>query len=299
MTQRLHLYVFTPTHDNLLRHETVTSLVAQQTTHLVTWEIGRCNPYPGRDMRNVLAQYSMAREMCLNGPYDALLTVEHDMVIPLHAVQALCDTPAPVVYGTYLLRHGEPVLNAWRYEGTAGLGMSLGRPQYAVEFRKLREAGVGRVSGCGFGCTLIRREVLEAIPFRADAFGHAPDMPFAIDCVHKDILQLARFDVRCGHIDKGVTMEIQGKSDGKVTVTCIQPINILVEGSGVSLVEGDTIELPPEQAQWLASQGYVEVVKEPTPRSGEAGMTFSGEGSEHGGAEPGLPTAPKIPRKPA
>jgi hypothetical protein len=148
MINRMYLLIFTPTYNNGLRHETVASLVGQQTSHRIVWEIGRYNPYSGRDMRNVLAQYSTAREMCLRGPYDALLTVEHDMVIPPHAVAALCDTPAPVVYGTYPLRP-EGVLNAWRYEGTAGLGMSLGRPAYKVELL-ISRGGCKRVSGCGW-----------------------------------------------------------------------------------------------------------------------------------------------------
>lgn len=260
MIDRMHLYVFTPTYDNLLRSETVRSIVAQQTNHWITWEIGRCNPYEGRDMRNVLAQFSYAREQTLRGPYDAMLTVEHDMILPPYAVQRLCDTPAPVVYGTYMLRHGDPVLNAWRYEGTSGMGMSLER--YPAELQRFRQAGVGRVSGCGFGCTLIRRQVLEDIPFRPGGSDQAPDMPFALDCVRKDILQLARFDVMCGHIHKGETLEISSDGTPTVKVTCVQPVNILVEGAGVSLAEGDEVALPVKQAQELAALGYVELAKE-------------------------------------
>jgi hypothetical protein len=284
MIDRASVLIFTPTYDNLLRHETASSIVAQQTRHWLTWEIGRCNPYPGRDMRNVLAQYSYAREMCLSGPYDALLTVEHDMILPVHAVQALCDTPAPVVYGTYPLRP-EGVLNAWRFEGTSGLGMSLQR--YPAELQRYRADGVGRVSGCGFGCTLIRRSVLEAIPFRQDGSDHAPDMPFALDCVRKEVLQLARFDVRCGHIDKGVILETQKSgSEGMVTVTCVQSVNVIVEGGGMSLIEGETYEMTPEKAKELEALGYVEMgSKTPAPRSGEQAPGM-GE----------LPTAPKVPR---
>lgn len=257
MIDRLQVLIFTPTYDNGLRSETVRSIVAQETHHWLTWEIGRCNPYPGRDMRNVLAQYNYARELCLSGPYDALLTVEQDMVLPPHAVRALCDTPAPVVYGTYLLRHGAPVLNAWQYVSQTGLGMSLSR--YPAELAAFEKAGYGRVSGVGFGCTLIRRQVLEQIPFRADQAGHAPDMPFAFDCVRNGITQLARFDVKCGHIHKGELLSVDmGQPTAKVTV--LQPVNILMNGSGVALVEGMEVELPPKQALQLADLGYVEFV---------------------------------------
>jgi hypothetical protein len=287
--ERASVLIFTPTYEGGLRHETVASIVAQQTRHWVTWEIGRCNPYPGRDMRNVLAQYAYAREMCLRGPYDAMVTVEHDMTLPPHAIERLCDTPAPVVYGTYLLRHGEPVLNAWRYEGTSGLGMSLER--YPLELRAYREAGVGRVSGCGFGCTLIRRAALEAIPFRQDGSDHAPDMPFALDCVRKEVLQLARFDVRCGHITKETTLEIQGKDEStKVMVTCIQPVNVIEDGGGISMVEGETYAVSPENAATLTALGYVKPAEEAAAKplaTRPADEPSIGD----------LGQAPKVPRK--
>lgn len=219
-------------------------------------------------MRNVLAQYSYARELCLRGPYDAMLTVEEDMILPHYAVRALCDTPAPVVYGTYMLRHGEPVLNAWQYIGTAGLGMSLDK--YPAELRRFQQAGVGRVSGCGLGCTLIRRQVLEAIPFRAStAVYQAPDMPFALDCVRLGITQLARFDVRCGHIDKGVILETksEGSTAETVTVSCIQSVNVMVDGESMSLMEGESYEMAPAKAQELASLGYVEVSGKAGPKA--------------------------------
>ena len=291
----MHLLIFTPTYENGLRHETVASLVGQQTNHWIVWEVGRCNPYPGRDMRNVLAQYSYAREMCLRGPYDALLTVEHDMTIPPHAVRVLCDTPAPVVYGTYLLRQ-DSVLNAWQYIGTAGLGMSLGRPQYAAELQRYQRDGIGRVSGCGFGCTLIRRSVLETIPFRQDSADHAPDMPFALDCVRKEIVQLARFDVRCGHIHRETILEIESKGTGTtVTVTCIQSVNVIAEGGGMPLVEGETYEMAPDKAQELASLGYVKVGTEGAAKA--LNPTRPGEEPSVGDAPGGLPQAPKVPRK--
>jgi len=86
MIDRAQILIFTPTYGDLLRPETVASVVAQRTHHWITWEVGRCNPYAEGDIRNVLAQYSYARELCLSGPYDALLTVEHDMVLPAHAL---------------------------------------------------------------------------------------------------------------------------------------------------------------------------------------------------------------------
>jgi hypothetical protein len=223
-------------------------------------------------MRNVLAQYNYGRELCLSGPYDAMVTVEHDMVLPAHAVEFLCAAPAPVVYATYLLRHSDPRLNAWQYIGERGLGMSLDR--YPAELRALTRLGVGRVSGVGFGCTLLRRQVLEQIPFRSDPAGHAPDMPFALDCVRQGVTQLARFDVRCGHLhfppnlshlrdlgdpNEEVILEIDSHGP-TCKVKVLQPVNVLLDGGGVALMAGDEVELPNRLAQQLLALGYVEIL---------------------------------------
>ena len=49
---------------------------------VLDWVVSKDNPYPVPDHRNVLAQYRVARERCISEGYDALLTVEHDMVLP-------------------------------------------------------------------------------------------------------------------------------------------------------------------------------------------------------------------------
>ena len=61
-------------------------------------------------------------------------------------------------------------------------------------------------------------------------------MPFALDCVRKEILQLARFDVRCGHIHREVILETESnvRTEATVEVTCVQPVNIMVDGDGVT-----------------------------------------------------------------
>jgi dihydroorotate dehydrogenase len=71
-----------------------------------------------------------------------------------------------------------------------------------------------------------------------------------------------------------------------VTVTCVQSVNVIVEGGGMSLIEGETYEMTPEKAKELEALGYVEMgSKTPAPRSGEQAPGM-GE----------LPTAPKVPR---
>ena len=150
-----HLLIFTPTYADKLHPLTIRSVVNQQFDGRLTWEIGRYNPHPEPGNANVLAQYQRAREIFLAGDYDALLTVEHDMVIPPLAAQRLWDTAAMVVYAPYMLRHGSHVLSTWQYKGDRNMGRSLSL--FPMELAVLRWGGVGRGSGVGFGCTLLRR----------------------------------------------------------------------------------------------------------------------------------------------
>ena len=259
----MHVYAFTPTYANALRPETVASVIAQRWGGRLTWQIGRHNPYPAPDMRNVGAQYDKARSTFLAGDYDALWLVEHDMVLPPDALAKLVDTDAQVVYAPYMLRHGTNVLSAWRYEGDKALGESLSLHRADLKRAKLQP--VTRVSGVGFGCTLLRREVVVQIPFRVtDA---APDTPFATDCLAAGIVAVARWDAACGHIHEGAILATEPATEG-VTVTALQNVTVNDEGTKV-LVKGQTYTLSLSVAKDLARAGQVEIVK-PEPAKPKA-----------------------------
>lgn len=278
------LLVYTPTYADLLRPETVASVAAQRFDGELVHEISRHNPYPGeRNMRNVTAQYQRARQMALDGGYDGLLTVEHDMVLPPDAAQKLWETQADVVYAAYMLRHGTNVLNLWRWTaGARNLGMSLSL--YPAELRALRRKGVGRVSGVGFGCTLIRRETLSKIPFRQDPNGNAPDIPFALDCLQRGIVALGRFDVACGHIHEGVVLDAYQHGGIVARAYALQNVTVNLNGESVRLTQGRYYTLPLPVAGELARAGYVRLTN-----GVDAGTET--EGRETATAEPARETA--------
>lgn len=257
-----NLLVYTPTYDNLLRPETVASVVSQKFDGLITWEIGRHNPYPAPDMRNVVWQYQRARQMCLDGGYDALLTVEHDMVLPIDTVQTLYNTDAAVVYAPYMLRHGTKTLSVWHYCGDRNLGMSLSL--YPDELKRLQRAKVGRVCGVGWGCTLIRREVLERIQVRGSEATDAGDIAFAVDCLRAGIAAYARFDVPCGHFDGKDGALLETTTNGGVVgrVLALADVTVSVNGQSQALKKGRYYTLPLDNAQELARAGYVQITNE-------------------------------------
>lgn len=251
------ILVFTPTYGGLLRDETVKSIQALAFEGAVEWVVREDNQYPGRDVRNCLGQFAQGREMALAGDYDGLLLVEHDMIVPVDGLQRLWDSPADVVYGCYVFRHGMRVINLLQHTGTANIGQSLSL--YPKELAAAAKRGWVEVSGAGFGCLLIRRAVLERVAFRS-VDGAAPDLPFAADCVGLGIRQIGRTDVRCGHVDSesGQTLWPFEGSDGmSVQVIALQTVNISDDGQAVRLVQGQGYSLGGQVASELARAGYV------------------------------------------
>lgn len=234
------------------------SIEAQQINGDIRWVIGRDNPFPAGDLRNVAHQYAQARALFLASDADALLTVEHDMVLPAGAVQKLIDTPADVVYGLYMLRHDTFVVNAFKYDGDVNLGMSLSR--YPAELAAARRAGMARVSGVGHGCTLFRRNVLERIPFRlGDAMNVAPDIPFAEDALRAGFVSVARFDVEVIHMDGEQELHPFQATERAMYIARETVNAIDGEGKFAQLVEGAVVKLTVAQARPLVAAGYLNV----------------------------------------
>jgi len=134
---------------------------------------------------NVLWSYQRARRVALSEEYDALFCVEEDMIVPEDALPALYDIDAEVVTGVY------------RYRSDRSLNV---RP------RPKRLKGTAPVQRGGMGCLLIRRAVLEAVPFRIEEGGGYPDSYFWQDV--QDFRCRAALEVQCGHIDDGEVITV-------------------------------------------------------------------------------------------
>jgi hypothetical protein len=261
------LLIFTPTYDYpngqpAMAPECQAAIEKQQIEANWRWEVGHLNPHPAGDHRNVLAQYQHAQKLALDGDYDALLTVEHDNVLPDDdAVQRLLDTPGDAVYAPYVLRHGVHVLSIWRYEGDLNIGQSLTLHQ--EELVAACAANIWRVSGVGMGCTLFRRNALEAIPFRkGDGNSFAPDIPFAQDALRLGLISHARMDVPVLHRQNGDWLHPY-KSIGLKKYFCRVSVNALTtDGVTFKLVQGEQVEMFPSQAIDLVRAGFITIFDE-------------------------------------
>lgn len=223
------------------------------------------------DHENTLHQYRYARQRILDGNYDYLFIVEHDMIIPEDALVKMLATDADVVYGLYLFRQGKPLLNAARAVNSKWPDMSL--TNFPEIVKKAREQGWIEVSGFGFGCTLIRRKVLETFEMRRNETvgSPCPDMPFAADCLRHGFKQICRFDVICGHIkpngdilipfERGETMSETMSETIKIYV--MRSFNANIDGKSVPYKEGAIAEMPVEYANDYRRCGFITFAEEP------------------------------------
>lgn len=220
--------------------------------------IGLDNPYPvsGKDKhKNTLHQYRQARQMMLDGDYDGLVTLEHDMIVPADGLKKLANTMGDIVYGLYMLRHGAYCVNAFHYvSGKPGLQNSITyKPNL---YRRAQQDGVVRVCGVGMGFTLFRRKVMELFDFRASGKSYPPDWGIAWDSYKKGLVQMCRFDVSCGHIDEnGVVVYPTLEGVGEMT-----KVKILKHFVYKRIYEvGQITEVPSDMLDDFLRAGYVEL----------------------------------------
>ncbi|HNS38681.1 MAG TPA: hypothetical protein PKJ56_00370, partial [Promineifilum sp.] len=107
----MRILAFTPTNPNepYIWPRTVTSAhraIKAFQGGSVGWVISyHDNPYPDGH-GNITHNYNKAIRMALDGGYDALLTIECDMVIPVDAIDGLMACDSDIAYSLYVWRHG-------------------------------------------------------------------------------------------------------------------------------------------------------------------------------------------------
>jgi hypothetical protein len=188
----IRVLMFTPT--ARLEPEAFEALMNQTYAGPLDRLLTRDNPETEHPELNIVYNYQKAQRMFLAGQYDALFPVESDVIIPPNALERLIAADADIAYGVYLFRRGGPVLN-----------ITHPRPPYNSYTGHLadwiRQWGqVIECSGLGFGCTLIRRRVLELHELHSEnGDGGDSDTVLANYARANGIKQLADTSVICGH----------------------------------------------------------------------------------------------------
>ena len=142
------------------------------------------------------------RGIFLEGNYDYLLMIESDLLVPRDTIKRLLSWDKPLVGSVYNIgRQGQFIpciflddVKKQGFKGTRPLGVKEidGKKTYIkseiVEF--LNRGGIQKCHGCGLGCTLIKREVIEDVgAFWCDErmTDKHSDVYFYLDCSRKNI----------------------------------------------------------------------------------------------------------------
>jgi hypothetical protein len=196
--------VFTP----ILRiePETLDAIFSLEWDEKISYLLQRDNPIPEqrdklkRSVMNHLHQFQRGREMFLAGRYDAMLVIESDIIPPADTLQKLAALDADCAYGVYRFRASNVINIYERYKQPArNMGESLSA--HPSKLFAAIKAGITPCSGAGFGCILIKRKVLEEMPFRVRWPEHGAhcDTPWSEDVYQKGYSQMADMSVICGH----------------------------------------------------------------------------------------------------
>ena len=164
----------------------------------------------------VLGKANTARAMALTGGYDALLMLADDQLYTSDTIARLVACNAPIAMGLYCWRQAPH----W-WIATHEMSDNHHIP-YGTCAGDMRTAwgNVIDVQGCGMGCTLIRREVLERIPFtRRGMHGH--DFYFSVDCNSARIRQVCDCGCISGHVDSEQGVVYYPTIDGYQTEKCV------------------------------------------------------------------------------
>lgn len=223
------------------------------------WVIGLDNPYgPEGKHKNTLHQYQQIQRRVVDEGYEALVTFEHDMLVPRDGLIKLLEVNAPIVYGLYMLRHGAYCVNAFQYiDDSPNIHKSLtySKQRYA----KAESRGWARVTGVGMGFTLFRREVMELFNFRPSGSSYPPDWAIAVDATKYGMKQICRFDVKCGHIEKN-GLPIYPTKEGYEAMTRVKILKHFV--SGEIFEPGMIVHVPTEKVDDFFRAGYIEILSE-------------------------------------
>lgn len=211
---------------------------------------------------NVFKQYQRCWKRARKEGFDAIMIIEHDMIVPPDAIKKLALVDTPVVYGIYLFRESG-TLNAMRKTAHPSIDQSL--DFFAHEREAAWKSVLCEVSGCGFGCTMIRREAFINIDVRQPAEGYFPDMPFADDCCKRGYKQIARFDVVCGHIRaNGYAIypdrDFAGFRPYNVRIEPRQSFVGQIYGESIKYKAGHIYEMPFDAAREYSACGLLTIV---------------------------------------
>lgn len=160
----------------------------------------------------IAVQRNMLVRQFLDSKCTHLFFLDDDVAPPMSidVIRRLADMRRPIATGVYALYLGGKVVPAV-YRLREGVNVDLDRPetleQDIFQPAEPRSDGVERVDGCGGGCLLIERSVLEKTrepwfvfpPFKEDRFRLGEDLYFSLNSRRAGCELWCDWSIKCAH----------------------------------------------------------------------------------------------------
>ena len=133
--------------------------------------------------------------------FDYLFSVDSDIAFPPDTLKRLLSHNKDMVSGLYIQRKpGQHILEVYEHNGYGGVTN--------IPYEKITGRGLVEIASCGFGCVLVKAEVMRAIPYPHfkyhSAIDHAntisEDVDFCKKALAKGFKMWADTEIHCRHI---------------------------------------------------------------------------------------------------
>jgi len=151
------------------------------------------------------------REIALKNNYDYLLMTDYDTIPPKDVIEKLLGHNKKIVSAVYFnwiffnkKKLFTPVLLISNDYKT---GTARYMDEREIEQYVHKKPGLIKVKGCGFGCVLIHRSILQKIKFRWES--KTDDIDFCIDVFKNDFKIFADTSIICKHLVLNKTFSLK------------------------------------------------------------------------------------------
>jgi FkbM family methyltransferase len=144
-------------------------------------------------IRNLIAHWALN--------YDYLFSIDSDIAFERDTLKKMLAHDRDMVSGLYIQRKfGEHTLELYEHNGRGGVAN--------IPYEKIKGRGLVEIAGCGFGCVLVKTDVIRAIEYPQfkyhSAIDHAhtisEDTDFCTKALAKGFRIWADTSIKCRHI---------------------------------------------------------------------------------------------------
>ena len=147
------------------------------------------------------------RDYFLRGKYDYLLHLESDIIPPNDVIERLMIHNLPIVSATYFIEEGYRSHLMIQSMENFGDIREVANIKDGADLNMV-DGKLHEVFAHGLGCCLIRRDVLEQIPFRWSGGDIFPDTYFAYDCDDYGFKKFIDTSILCKHLNESWTITL-------------------------------------------------------------------------------------------